>query len=86
MVVRLAGVEGVAGGERCGGRRFGGVRGFELRWFLVGLERWGGSARSRGREWGPWKGLGASVLAGFYRSTASAELAGDGEDDGLRSS
>ena len=47
VVARLAGVEGVTGGELRGGGGFGRFWGLELRWFPIMPERWGGSARFR---------------------------------------
>ena len=82
VVARSAGVEGVAGGERCGGRRFGRIRGFELRWFLIGLERWGGSVRSRGGGWWRQKDWGGSARDARYKNAAATEVTGD-EEDGL---
>ena len=48
VVERLAGMEGVAGGELRVGRWFRVDRGLELWWLPIGLERWGGSTRLRG--------------------------------------
>ena len=47
MVDRLAGVEGVAGGELRGGRWFQVDRGLELWWLPIRLERWGDSTLLR---------------------------------------
>jgi hypothetical protein len=81
VVARSAGVEGVAGGELCGGRRLGRIWGFELRWFLVAFEGLGSSARSRGRGWWHWMGGGGSACDARHRIVAATELAGGGEDD-----
>ena len=80
MVDRLAGVEGVTGGELRGGRWFGSNRGFGLRWFLIRFERWGGSARSRRVEWRRWMDRGGSARDERDWNVAAAELTGEGED------
>ena len=85
MVERLAGANGVAGGELRGGVGFGRIWGFGLRWFPIKFERWGGSARSRRVEWRRWMDRGGSARDARHRSVAAAELARDGEDGLFRS-
>ena len=80
MVVRLAGVEGVAGSELRGGRRLRESWGFTLRWFPSEFEVLGGSARSRGRGWWHWLDGRGSGCDERSRGVAAAEPAGDGED------
>ena len=80
MVARLAGVEGVAGGELRGGRWFRVDRGLELWWLPIGLERWGGSARARGVGRWRWMSCGGPARDVRHRSVAAAELAGDEEE------
>ena len=82
MVDRLAGVQGVTGGELRGGQWFGSNWGFGLRWFPIKFERWGGSARSRRVEWRRWMDRGGSARDARHRSMAAAELARD-EEEGL---
>ena len=55
MVDRLAGTNGVAGGELRGGGGVGRIWGFGLWWFLIVFERLGGSARPWGVERWCWK-------------------------------
>ena len=75
-------MEGVAGGELCGGRRLGRIWGLELRRFLVVFEGLGSSAWSRGGVWWHWMGGGSSACDARPWNAAAAEATGD-EEDGL---
>ena len=79
MVDGVEGMEGVAGGELCGGRRLQESWGFALQWFPSEFEVLGGSARSRGRGWWYWLDGGGSGCDEQSRRVAAAELA-EGEE------
>ena len=80
VVARVAGGEGVTGGELRGGGGFGRFWGLELRWFSIVFERWGGSARFRGVERWLQADGGGSGCNERDRNVAAAELTGEGED------
>ena len=80
MGARQVGMEEVTGGELRGGRWFGSHWGFELRWFPIKFERWGGSARSRRVEWRRWMDRGGPGCDERDWNVAAAELTGAGED------
>ena len=80
MVEEVAGMEGVAGGELCGGEGFRWIWGPGLWWFPDAAEGLGGSARSRGVGRWHWMDWGGPARDERDRSVAAAKLTGDGED------
>jgi hypothetical protein len=80
VVARLAGVEGVTGGELRGGDGFGRDWGLGLWWLPIEAEVMGGSARSRGVGRWRWMGGGGPGCDERDWDVAAAELAGDEED------
>ena len=82
MVERLAGTEGVAGGELRGGRHLQEYWGFALWWLSVEAEGLGGSARSSGVGWWRWMDGGGPARNELSRRVAAVELA-EGEEEGF---